>query len=168
MPDGARGWRWSRTKSRSFRAGGTADQLCSYFMGIEMNILTSSWTEAWNLIVWGNGQLQNIAYYVTIITFLGVMYNLFHVWKSRRPVKIIVVNAERPEERSVIGTIPRKMVTRAEVMGFVGKAAGGETLNFQQFKFDYNFRKQIEVILPTQSYCAVTERPQGAAVVAAA
>ena len=127
-----------------------------------------SWTESWKLIAWGNDKLRNVAYYATIITFLGVMYNLFSHWYSWRRVKIIVVNAGSPRERRVIGDLPRKSVTRAEVMGFVSQAAGGATLNFRKFKFDYDFRRKVEVMLPDESYRAVVDRPRVEAFAAAA
>ncbi len=136
-----------------------------------MENLAALLNDAWFWIVWGNNQLRIIAEYATFGTLLIVAGNWWMWWYSWWPVTIIAVNddsARTPKENKEVGALPRRSVTRAEVMGFVGQAAGGETLVFKHFKFDYQFKNQILVSLPEPSYRAVTGAgpSRGAAAVA--
>jgi hypothetical protein len=120
---------------------------------------TLSWAQLWELIVQGNAALEHLANYAAILAFLGIFYNLYSLWRQRRRVRITVVSADAPEERKLVGKLPRMMVSRAEVMGFVAQAAGGERLDFRLFNFDYEFGRTVEVRLPGESYDAVVEQP---------
>jgi hypothetical protein len=122
--------------------------------------------ETWAWITWGNSQLQHVAYYATMVTFLGVAWQLFTAWRQTWLVRIFVVNADSAtEERTEVGLLPRRHVTRAEINGLVSQAAGGARLDFSCFRFDYKVRSSIDVALPEASYLLVIrsrspDRPQ--------
>ena len=126
--------------------------------------------EIWTWVVWGNEQLRHVAYYATVITFLGVAYQLYRLWRSSRRVRILVVNADsraRKKERTEIGRVPRRHVTRAEINGLVSQAAGGARLDLSRFRFDYKVRRRIVVELPEESYQLVVGPRSAAAPVPA-
>lgn len=109
-----------------------------------------NWAELWQWVTWGNDYLRGVVAYGT---FAGVMYTVWSFWRSQSKVAIIVVNGDSSSgERRQIARVPRSFVSRAEVMGVVGKAAGGETLDFTRFVFDYKVRKQVIVVLPENSF----------------
>jgi hypothetical protein len=112
--------------------------------------LADFWQWAWPWLTWGNDFLRGVVAYGT---FVGVMYTAWGFWRSRGKVAIMAVNADDPSaERRLIAKVPRSFMSRAEVMGLVGQAAGGERLDFTRFVFDYKARKRVVVVLPDESF----------------
>ena len=113
------------------------------------------WGQVWSWIVWINSQLRDVIVIATFLsalaTFFGVMYQIKVLLRTRRLVRIVVANGESGERRE-IAQIPARFVSRAEVMGLVAQAAGGERLDFSGFAFDYKFENQVTVELPAESF----------------
>ena len=121
-----------------------------------MNALSLWLSQLWDWVAWGNAQLRHVAYYATMVTFLGVVWQLLLVWRQSRPVRVFVVNDDSlARERAPIGALPRRFATRAEINGLVSQAAGGATLDLSRFRFNYKVRSVIEVPLPKSSYWMV-------------
>ena len=113
-------------------------------------MLAQWWVDAWKWIVWGNSNLRDVLAYAT---FVGVMYTVWSFWRSRRTVTVYAVNDDSPgRERRTIAQVPASFVSRAEVMGLVAQAAGGERLDFSRFVFDYRLAKTVVVCLPEESF----------------
>jgi hypothetical protein len=113
------------------------------------------WGQVWSWIAWINSQLRDVVaittFVVSITTLLGVMYQVWMFRRTTRLVTVIVVNRESQERRE-IAKVPASFVSRAEVMGLVAQAAGGERLDFAGFAFDYKFHDQVVVELPAESF----------------
>ena len=63
------------------------------------------------------------------------------------------MNDDSPgRERRRIAQVPASFVSRAEVMGLVAQAAGGERLDFSRFVFVYRLAKTVIVRLPDESF----------------
>jgi hypothetical protein len=106
------------------------------------------WGQIWGWITWVNSQLRDV---LAIATFIGVMYQIWMFWHTKRLVSIIVANRDSKERRE-IAKVPASFVSRAEVMGLVAQAAGGERLDFSGFAFDYKFHHQVIVELSPESF----------------
>jgi hypothetical protein len=116
--------------------------------------LPENWTQLRTWIAWGNSQLRDALAYAT---FVGVMYQVIMFWRTRRLVTIVAVNRDASERRE-IAKVPASFASRAEIMGLVAQAAGGERLDFSGFSFDYKFRREVLVRLPEESFRKLSSR----------
>jgi hypothetical protein len=114
------------------------------------------WAQVWAWIAWGNSQLRDVLAYAT---FIGVMYQIVTFWRTRRLVTIIAANRDSPSDPGrEIAKVPASFASRAEIVGLVAQAAGGERLDFSGFAFDYKFRRQVVVQLPADSFEKLSAR----------
>lgn len=103
---------------------------------------------------------RTLATYLQFLTFAGVGWTLWKLWKSRWLMTVVAVNADRESEREVIARVPAHMASRSEILGLVSKHAGPTRLDFSQFRYDYKFRREVEVRLPESSFQHLRERPR--------
>ncbi|MEK7509559.1 MAG: hypothetical protein AAB605_02490 [Patescibacteria group bacterium] len=96
----------------------------------------------------GFGALANL---IQVASACGIYWTVRELLRSRRHVAIIVRNSTTGDQKE-LARIPARFVSRAEVMGLVSQAAGAPRLDFSRFKFDYEFREEIVVELPEESY----------------
>ena len=123
-----------------------------------MQIFALSGTDIWSWVVWGNEQLRNVAYYASMITFLGVVWQLYMAWRASWQVQVFAVNDDdksTPKENLEIGRLPRRLVTRAEINGLTGQAAGGKSLDLTRHRFNYKIGKTATIALPAASFALV-------------
>jgi hypothetical protein len=111
-------------------------------------MLASLGQELWQWIKWGSPILREFIPYGAT---LGWIWTLWKLARDRRVVTITAVS-EDGQRRKVIGRIPARSVTRSEVLGLAGLAAGGARLETYLFEFDENFKRGLEIKLPAQSF----------------
>ena len=96
----------------------------------------------------GFGAVANI---IQVGSAGGIAWTVRAMLRDRRHVAIIVRNGTSGDQK-ILARIPARFVSRAEIMGLVSQAAGAPRLDFSRFKFDYDFREEVVVELPEESY----------------
>lgn len=84
-------------------------------------------------------------------TFFGVFWQVWRIGRDNQKIAIIAVNADTNEERKLV-TLPRKQVTRGEILGTLGLETGGKRYETHLFFWDEKFKKEIRVPLPDASF----------------
>ena len=86
--------------------------------------------------------------FANAIQVLGVMGIGVTVYRMSRDRQMIAIWAECEDgRRKAIGEIPRRVLTRAEVTGWISMKAGRPRLDFTKFNPDYEFPSR-QVVVP--------------------
>ena len=87
------------------------------------------------------GALANV---IQVGTFLGVFWTIRVMRRDRELITIIARHDDGREKE--IGKIPRRVLTRAEIVGWISMKAGPARLDFTQFNPDYKFRSRKVIV----------------------
>lgn len=79
----------------------------------------------------------------------AVLYTAFGQWRGAQKVAIVASDGDR---KKIVSRLPRRAVTRAEVLGLVAQAAGGARLDFSGFDLDYDFGNEVVVPLTAADF----------------
>lgn len=102
-----------------------------------------------------------LANMIQIGTFLGVGWTIYTMYRDRQPITVIVRCSEG--RTKMVGKIPRRFVTRAEIAGCISMKAGQSRLDFTKFDPDYKFRSQTVIVDLTSEDFERVQASEGAA-----
>jgi len=99
---------------------------------------------------------------IQLLGFLGIAVTVWRMGRDRQTISIFVESDDG--RRKAICRIPRRVVTRAEVMGWISMKAGRPPLDFTRFNPDYRFSgRQVVVPLTAADFDLLPEREGEAA-----
>jgi hypothetical protein len=94
---------------------------------------------------------------IQLLGFLGIGWTVIRMSRDRQMISIWVESEDG--RRKAIGQIPRRVLTRAEVTGWISMKAGRPRLDFTKFDPDYNFPGgQVVVPLNTEDFNLLPEQ----------
>ncbi|ADP71120.1 hypothetical protein Rvan_1881 [Rhodomicrobium vannielii ATCC 17100] len=88
---------------------------------------------------------------------LGIGATLWQMGRDREPIAIWVQSDDG--RTKLIGTIPRRVLTRAEVTGWISMKAGRPRLDFTRFEPNYSFPDDKVVVPMTAADFELLEKP---------
>lgn len=106
----------------------------------------------------GVAALANV---IQIGTFLGVGWTIYAIYRDRQPITVVVRCGDG--RKKMVGRIPRRFVTRAEIAGCISMKAGQQRLDFTKFDPDYKFRDQTVIVDLTSEDFERVQAPEAAA-----
>jgi hypothetical protein len=97
---------------------------------------------------------------IQLFGFAGIAVT---VWRMSRDRHMIAIWVECEDgRRKAIGKIPRRVLTRAEVTGWISMKAGRPRLDFTRFNPDYRFPgRQVVVPLSAADFELLLEKRDG-------
>jgi hypothetical protein len=103
--------------------------------------------------------------FLNIIQVGGIAGIGVTVWRMTKDREMIAIWVRSDDGRTkMIGKIPRRVLTRAEVTGWISMKAGPDRLDFTRFEPDYKFPgRKVEVPMTTADFDLLDgKRPVGA------
>ncbi len=96
---------------------------------------------------------------IQLFGFVGIAVTVWRMGRDRQMISIFVESDDG--RRKAIGEIPRRVLTRAEVMGWISMKAGRPSLDFTKFRPDYRFPgRQVVVPLTAADFDLLPERDE--------
>jgi hypothetical protein len=100
---------------------------------------------------------------IQVLGVIGIGWTVYRMGRDRQTISIWAECEDG--RRKAIGKIPRRVLTRAEVTGWISMKAGRPRLDFTKFNPDYDFPgRQVVVPMTAADFELLLQGDSGAAV----